>query len=140
MSNELEEKGTILTGKHPYKRVAGRIRNAIISGEIAANSKLDTVKLLSEKYNVNSNTMQRALLILEKEGLIYSRRTAGKFVTENRILISSIRNKEARKITEDFVNKLGRMGIAPKELADMLSEPELPFPKEEVVKKGSGKI
>ena len=32
---------------------------------------------------VNPNTMQRAMTELERDGLVYSQRTAGRFVTED---------------------------------------------------------
>ena len=40
---------------------------------------------------VNPNTMQKALVELEEEGLVYTERTNGKFVTKNKELIEKMK-------------------------------------------------
>ncbi len=107
-----------------YIRVMKIIRGKIISGALEPNQKIESIKELSKKYNVNTNTVQRALVSLEKEGLIRSNRTEGKYVTDNKILISSIRYKEARKVTEEFITRLETLGINSEELVKLFAEPE----------------
>ena len=69
-----------------YINVMQQIKRDIVSGKLEPNQKLDSIKQLSEKYNINPNTMQKALAILEKEGLLRSRRTAGKYITDNNLI------------------------------------------------------
>ncbi|MFV0517076.1 MAG: GntR family transcriptional regulator [Aminipila sp.] len=107
-----------------YIEVMRTIKQEIVSGILEPSQKLDSIKVLSEKYNVNPNTVHRALACLEEEGLLRSRRTAGKFVTDNLILIRSIRYKEARKVTDEFVSNLEHLGITPNELVSLFEEPE----------------
>ena len=38
---------------------------------------------LAAQASVNPNTMQKALTELERQGLVYSQRTAGRFITED---------------------------------------------------------
>ena len=47
------------------------------------------------KAKVNPNTMQKALSELERENLIYTERTNGKYVTDDKNLIENIRNEIA---------------------------------------------
>ena len=61
--------------------------------------------------NVNPNTMQRALNELEEEGLIFTERTTGKFVTEDKKLIDRYRKKYAKEITEEYKNKMREIGF-----------------------------
>ncbi|QHI72276.1 GntR family transcriptional regulator [Aminipila terrae] len=108
-----------------YIRIMQSIRQEIVSGVLVPNQKMDSIKELSKKYVANPNTVQRALANLEEEGLVRSNRTAGKYVTDNELLIKSIRCKEARKVTEEFITNLERLGIHPDELVRLFSEPEL---------------
>ncbi len=110
-----------------YQQVTREIRREIITGKLEPSQKLESIKDLASRFAVNHNTVQRALNQLEEEGLLRSRRTAGKFVTDNQLLIGSIRKKEARRVMEEFLDSLGSIGISPGELQDMLREPELPF-------------
>ncbi|QAT44017.1 GntR family transcriptional regulator [Aminipila luticellarii] len=107
-----------------YIKIMQTIRQEIVSGVLEPDQKMASIKELSGKYHVNPNTVQRALANLEEEGLVKSRRTAGKYVTDNRLLIKSVRCKEARKITEEFLSSLEQLGIHPDELVSLFSEPK----------------
>lgn len=106
-----------------YINVMQKIKKDIVSGTLEPNQKLDSIKLLSVQYNVNPNTVQKALVSLEKEGLLKSRRTAGKYITDNRLLIKSVRVTEAKKIAEEFAAKMNKLNIEPEELRMLFSEP-----------------
>lgn len=108
-----------------YIKIMKIIRQEIVSGVLEPNQKIESIKELAKKYNANPNTVQRALVCLEEEGLLRSKRTVGKFVTDNKLLIKSIRYKEARKVTEEFVSNLEHLGIHPEELVKLFAEPEL---------------
>ncbi len=108
-----------------YIKIMQIIRQEIVSGVLEPNQKIESIKELAKKYKVNPNTIQRALVNLEEEGLLRSNRTAGKYVTDNKLLIKSIRYKEARKVTEEFISNLEHLGIQPDELVRLFAEPEL---------------
>ncbi|MHC1723408.1 MAG: GntR family transcriptional regulator [Aminipila sp.] len=108
-----------------YIKIMQIIRQEIVSGVLEPNQKIDSIKELAKKYEVNPNTVQRALINLEEEGLLRSNRTAGKYVTDNKLLIKSIRYKEARKVTEQFISNLEHLGIHPDELVRLFAEPEM---------------
>ena len=65
---------------------------------------------------VNPNTIQRALSDLEKEGFVYSQRTSGRFVTDNRDLILQARQKLSEEEVKNFVNNITRFGYHKEEL------------------------
>lgn len=113
-----------------YKYLAEVLKREIVSGKWGLREKLPSVKELAKRYDVNSNTMQRTLANLEKEGLIFSRRTSGKFVTDNKILLASVRGNEAHKLASEFVSDLKAIGVSPDELVSMLSNPEIPYSEE----------
>ena len=66
-----------------YSQLVRHIQEAIVSGEFTPGDRLPSVRDMAMEAGVNPNTMQRALTELERDGLVYSQRTAGRFVTEN---------------------------------------------------------
>ena len=66
-----------------YAQLMQRIKQGIVSGDLPPGSRLPSVRELATEAGVNPNTMQRALQELEREGMVYSQRTAGRFVTED---------------------------------------------------------
>ena len=61
-------------------RLVDIIKLKIISKELKPGSKLSSVRDMAQEFGVNPNTMQRALSELERENLLYSQRTSGRFV------------------------------------------------------------
>ena len=66
-----------------YTQLVARLQQQIVSGVYPPGSKLPSVRELAADAGVNPNTVQRAFAELERAGLIYTQRTAGKFVTED---------------------------------------------------------
>lgn len=94
-----------------YMQIMDRIRAAIISGGMAAGEKVPSVRELAEEFGVNPNTMQRALAELEREGLVISERTAGRFVTKDADVIEKTRKQAAEKIVKEFLEKMKELGF-----------------------------
>ena len=72
-----------------YIQIMDIIKNNIIRGEYLPGSKLPSVRELSTLFKVNPNTIVKSLYFLENEGLIYTERTNGKFITNYMSLISN---------------------------------------------------
>ena len=86
-------KWQIDNNKPVYIQLVEQLKMKIISGEIELDSKLDSVRSLAAEAMVNPNTMQKALTELEREGFVYSKRTSGRFVTNDKELIDTQRKK-----------------------------------------------
>lgn len=65
-----------------HEQIQLGIKNMIVSGVLAQNEKLPSVRELAVSLTVNPNTVQRAYKDLETEGLIYSVVGRGNFVAE----------------------------------------------------------
>ena len=63
-----------------YTQLVARLQQQIVSGVYPPGSKLPSVRELAADAGANPNTVQRAFAELERAGLIYTQRTAGKFV------------------------------------------------------------
>ena len=91
------------------------IKLGIVSGEWKAGDKLPSVRDLAEEAGVNPNTMQRALADLEKEGLVYSKRTSGRFITEDNNMVDSIRKAIAAENINNFIESMKKLGFTPEQ-------------------------
>ena len=110
-----------IDAKQPiYLQLIRQIERAILSGEYAPGEKLPPVRELAADASVNPNTMQRALGQLEQVGLVYAKRTLGRFVTEDAELIASLKEKVAREMIADFLRRMREMGITSEEAAEMI--------------------
>lgn len=64
-----------------YSQLAAMIRARIIAGEWAAGARIPSGPELSQIYGCSKTTTERALLILEEEGMLQRRVGVGTFVT-----------------------------------------------------------
>lgn len=105
-----------------YTQLLERIQMMIISGYYKPGDRLPSVREFASEAGVNPNTMQRAMLELEREGLVYSQRTSGRLITDDKELIESIRNIMAMDKVNDFVKIMEKLGYTKKEIADMVNK------------------
>ena len=98
------------------------IKLDIVSHKLEPNQQLPTVRELASEAGVNPNTIQRALSDLEREGLVYSKRTTGRFVTEDRDLIVQTRKQLSEEQLKNFVTGMLQFGYQKEELPNVLSE------------------
>lgn len=103
-----------------YIQITEFIRNQIISGELSPGEKLESVRSYAEMYEVNPNTVQRALSDLESTGLIYSKRAVGKFVTDDKKLINLIRERQIDVEIRNVLEKLYSQGYSKEEIYSSL--------------------
>ncbi len=73
-------------------QIAAKLRSDIISGVYASGGEFPTTRQLAREAGVNPNTMQKAIAILEGEGVVVTDSTNGRFVTDNEELISRVRS------------------------------------------------
>ena len=95
-----------------YIQLVEMIRIDIISGKYQKGQKLPSVRELALMMKVNPNTMQKALVELEDEKLIYTERTNGKYVTEDEKLIEKIKKQLAQEKVNNYLNSMKNIGIS----------------------------
>ena len=105
-----------------YVQLVEKIRLEIISGKLKLGERLPSVRELALTARVNPNTMQKALAELEEEELVYTERTNGKFVTENKKLIETLKKKLAKEIVNNYLNDMKNIGITYEEAIIYLQE------------------
>lgn len=105
-----------------YRQIIDFFKLEIASGRIAAGERIDSIRNLALEFKVNPNTVQKALNELEREGLIETDRTNGKFVTDNQDIISSMRNQLAEGLVSDFVLNVQKLGMSRDHLIELIEK------------------
>ncbi len=105
-----------------YAQLMDTITLAIASGALPAGSRLPSVRDLAAEAGVNPNTMQRALSELERTGLLYSQRTAGRFVTDEIQRIHGKRKELAMEHIHIFLSSMKDMGYSEKETLELIQQ------------------
>lgn len=105
-----------------YTQILEQIRLGIISGVYPAGSKLPSVRELASEASVNPNTMQRALAELEQSGLIYTQRTAGRFVTEDLDMIGNLKKNIAEEQIRKFFQSMLELGFTEEETIQLMEK------------------
>ncbi len=104
-----------------YAQLIEQITSAIVAGEYQPREKLPSVRDLAEEAAVNPNTMQKALAELERSGLVYTQRTAGRYITEDQAMLKKIKEDIALTQIHQFLEQMGRLGLTPQEIAALVA-------------------
>ena len=105
-----------------YKQLVEKLKLEIVLGTFKSGEKLPSVRELSSMILVNPNTIQRSLSELEQDGLIYTKRTAGKFVTEDESIIHQVKKELATKKIDNFISDMNILGLDKNEVIKLLEE------------------
>ena len=105
-----------------YLQISERIIMSIISGEYISGEQLPSVRQLALEAAVNPNTVQHAFQELENEGVIVSKGTVGRYVTEHTDIIEECRNKMLRNLVDEFIVKAKGINATRKEIIKKIEE------------------
>ena len=105
-----------------YMQLVNNIKMYIISGKLKSGERLPSVRELAFMLKVNPNTVQKALGSLEDIKLIYTERTNGKYVTDNKKLIEKIKKELAEGKVSIFLEDMKNIGIESNEIIEYFKD------------------
>lgn len=94
-----------------YLQLMEKIQQDIIAGIYKPGDRLPSVRELAMEAAVNPNTMQKALSELERNGLVYSKRTSGRFITEDTNMLKQLKDTTATRLIHEFLDKMKQLGL-----------------------------
>ena len=112
----------ISSEKSVYLQLIDIIKQKIMAGEYQPGQRLPSVRELAADAAVNPNTMQRALTELEREGLLYTQRTSGRFVAEDAGMIEGVRMAGMEQKARDFYREMVQNGLSVDEIRRLLEK------------------
>ena len=107
-----------------YSQLVEQIKLGIVSGEWIPGQRVPAVRELAVDAGVNPNTMQRALQELERQGLMFSQRTSGRFVTEDTEMIEDAKRTLANRHITAFIRQMQALGYTRQEIVALLEDSE----------------
>ena len=102
-----------------YEQIVEKFRLLILSGAMEPDSRMPSVRQLAMELSINPNTIQRAYMELEQQGLICPVKGKGSFVTDSsRIRQIGVEEtlSELKKITEKGM----ALGVGEEEMIDVI--------------------
>lgn len=105
-----------------YTQLIQQVKVGIVTGAFPPGERLPSVRDLATEAGVNPNTMQRALAELERDGLVYSQRTAGRFVTEDNTMINTAKRSLAQRHVKTFLEAMLQLGFQKEEIISLISQ------------------
>lgn len=105
-----------------YQQILNDIKEKIIMGEYYATMQIPPVRELAIAYEVNPNTMQRSLSELEREGFVYSQRTAGRFVVDDADWIAQRKKELMNEKIDLFLQDMITFSLKEEEFISILKE------------------
>lgn len=105
-----------------YLQIADRIIKSVLSGEYEAGAQIPAVRQLALEAAVNPNTVQHAFAELENEGIIISKGTVGRYVTEDAAVVELCRKKMAEQLVRDFLENMDQLSITREQAITMIEE------------------
>lgn len=110
-----------------YLQVMTSIKRDIVTGRLSPGDKLPSVRDMAIQYTINPNTMSRVYRELEAEGVCFTRRGMGTFVTEDEKKIASMRREMAQELVNRFLEGMKQIGISPEEAIAQMREENKSF-------------
>ena len=104
-----------------YEQIKDGLRKLIVTGAMAPDEKLPSVRALATQLSINPNTIQRAYNELEGEGYIYSVPGKGSFAAGNDSA-DEARRKELLEKLRELAAELKYLGVTGEELAALVSD------------------
>lgn len=98
-----------------YKQIADRLEREILGGRYRVGEKFPSVRDLALEAQVNPNTMQRALVLLEEMGYLESHRGGGGRVVAS-YRTGERKNELVQQKAKEYVAEMRALGVSDEQL------------------------
>ena len=103
-----------------YFQIEQYLYRQIAMGKIKAGEKIPSVRKLALELTVNVNTVQRALQEMNAQGILYTKRGEGIFVTEDTELLAKTKQALINNELDEFVQNMKKLGVKEDSLVSVL--------------------
>ena len=104
-----------------YEQIVEKFRMLILSGAMEPSSRMPSVRQLAMELSINPNTIQRAYMELEQQGLIHPVKGKGSFVTDSSE-IRRIGKEEYLRELKETAERGRKLGIGEEEMVEVIRE------------------
>lgn len=113
----------VLDKKRPLcPQICEQLCIMIARDDLKPGDRLMSVRDVALMAQVTPNTVQKSFEQLEQQGVIYSRRGAGWYVSENQEIAQKVRDDYIRSKTEEYINNMVVLGLSGDEIEKYVKE------------------
>lgn len=105
-----------------YLQVIRQLKKDLIQGNLKLGEKMLSTRELAIEYQINPNTASRIYKELELEGICYTKRGLGTFVTEDRNVLKTIKEEMAETAIAQFVESMQGIGFTKEEVVRLVEQ------------------
>ena len=105
-----------------YIQVVDDIKKQIANGTIKPGDKLLSTRELAASYTINPNTSMRVYSELETEGITFTRRGLGTFISEDSNLAKRLKDEMADSLITQFIEEIKAIGYTKDDLINIISK------------------
>ena len=105
-----------------YLQIASALIVSILRGDYVPGQQMPPIRTLAQREGCNPATVQKALKVLEKQGLIVSRGSKGYFVIDSDQKIIELRNQDSNRLIKILLENLYELGFSDTEIIKMFEE------------------
>lgn len=110
----------VKSGGAIYRQITDYFYYEIASGRIKKGERIDSIRNLALTFKVNPNTVQKALQELEREGLLITDSTNGKFVIDDDARIKTLRYDLMNDLGQAMIEKAKGLNISLNDVIDVI--------------------
>ena len=114
-----------------YMQLVDRIKQMVVSGQLQPGQQLPTIRQLAADLRVNYNTVGRAYLILDQEGVISTQQGRGTYVASRlgEGQVQKLRMGKLRSMFGQVIREAHALGYSREEIEQIVEEQlvESPF-------------
>lgn len=103
-----------------YIQIMDYIKVNLAKEELKEGEKIMSVREMSEKFKVNPNTVQRTYQELEREGITFTKRGKGTFITEDGDMIKKLKGELSKEIINSFILNMRELGFNKEEILNIV--------------------
>lgn len=104
-----------------YEQIVQRYKNLIVKGVLKPDEKIPSVRNLAMELSINPNTIQKAYMLLEQQGFIYTVKGRGNFVAGD-VGLKDIKKQEIYDKLASIINESKEAGIEIAELIEYMEK------------------
>lgn len=105
-----------------YLQLMEQMTLMVTNGTYKPGEKVPSVRDLATEAGVNPNTVQRAFAELERNGVLVSQRTSGRYITEDGESLKHLKGELAKEQIHGFIKKMEKIGFSSDEVIRLIKE------------------
>jgi len=107
-----------------YLQVMNSLKKKLVAGMIKPGDQLPATRSLAIEYDINPNTAARVYKEMELQGICYTKRGEGTYVTESTDMIPQIREDMAKKVIDRFMREMTDLGYSTGHMIEKIKSKE----------------